>query len=367
MQDVPRCPECKVPELITREHLWLNNGDIVQKRVQSSRLAFIECENTDPIFKSISEIIGEPIEKLIFDIASREDRIYMSRFISSDMKELLRSLKPGNRERAEECRRLIEAANRSMVMLAGIMGMGKYEIRSFRYEGDEEDYSILWVTEPYSAILVAGTNNGYIGAMMGYDSEVDWSEISEGLYEFVSRRARSGMEVTGGFKLEKYTHREGDIVLERCGSCGGPRMLAEYEWDSKKGIIRNQVTGRRMALLGSHMLDPLLKELEKELGERVSRAAVEAERRFMHSGFYSVAEARDPEKLRAQIALRGLGNMKEIKVDKRGVRIEMVNTILPLTLVGFFQGGFELAFNVESYVEWELARDGALSIEVVPR
>ncbi len=367
MKEARSCPECNVPELITREHLWLSNGDIVQRGSEGSRLAFIECENLDPLFQNMSEIIGIPIERHILNIASRENRIYMSHFLSPDVKDLLRSLKPGNPTRAEECHRLIEAANKGMVTLATIMGYGKYDIRSFRFEGDDDDYSILWVTEPYSGLLVAGTNSGYLSAISGCEFEVDWSEISEGLYEFVARRASFDEAMTDRLKLETYVPWEGDIDLDRCGTCGGPIMLGEYEWDLEKGAIRHDITGRRMAMLGSYLLDPLFKELEYELGDEVSRAVVEAERRFVRTGFYSEEGASDPEKLKTRLALRGLGSLKEMKAGKRGMRVEMANASMHLMLVGLFQGSFELDFDLESDVDWEPSRDGALIIEITPR
>ena len=44
------CSECGAPKYFTQEHLWLNNGDIVQKRDQRHRLIFLESENLDPLF-----------------------------------------------------------------------------------------------------------------------------------------------------------------------------------------------------------------------------------------------------------------------------------------------------------------------------
>ena len=50
--DIRLCPECGVPEILTAEQAWLNNGELVQARRQESRLAFFECENFDPLLRS---------------------------------------------------------------------------------------------------------------------------------------------------------------------------------------------------------------------------------------------------------------------------------------------------------------------------
>lgn len=47
------CEECNAPLVFTGEHLWLNNGDIVQKRDQGHRLVFLESENLDPLIRGI--------------------------------------------------------------------------------------------------------------------------------------------------------------------------------------------------------------------------------------------------------------------------------------------------------------------------
>jgi len=65
MVDLKVCPECGVPDYITGEHLWLNNGDIVQTRDQGARLVLIEGENIDPLIRNIQEIISLPIEQIV--------------------------------------------------------------------------------------------------------------------------------------------------------------------------------------------------------------------------------------------------------------------------------------------------------------
>ena len=150
MNDVKLCPECKVPEIFTSEQIWLNNGDIVQRSNPSHRLAFIECENIDPLFKIIGEIIGMPIEHLIINIESRAVESYLEQLVPQDFKEILLNMKPGDKVLREKCRQLIDALNGANTMLAAINGCGKYEVMGYRYERDEHDYSTIRIAEPYS-------------------------------------------------------------------------------------------------------------------------------------------------------------------------------------------------------------------------
>ena len=87
MCEIGLCPECKAPEIFTTELLWLNNGDIIQRANPSGRLAFVECENIDPLFRIIGEIIGMPIEHMIISITSRAIEAFVSRLIPKETKD----------------------------------------------------------------------------------------------------------------------------------------------------------------------------------------------------------------------------------------------------------------------------------------
>lgn len=361
-----RCPECNVPEIFTKEHIWLSNGDIVARSNQRAHLAFIECENLDPLFTNIGDIIGMPIERLIINIVSRGIRAYLAAFIPDDMKSLLLSMKPGDVVLRQKCRDLIDSLNVANTMLAGIMGCGKYEVKGYRYERDQDDFSTIWVTEPYSVPFVVGTHAGHNAALVGGDRRVDHKEISPSVYELTSHWAPGEKALRERLRIGQYEPKEGDIELERCGTCGGPTALSGYEWHLDRGIILSTLTGRRMAILGPSMLDPVFEALEYELGDIIPHAVIEAQRRFVKTGFYSVDEVQDEENVRNIFATRGLGNLKEIKMGRKGVRARIDNTCLHLMLIGQIQGLFDMAFNIDSHVEWEISEEGNLTVEISP-
>lgn len=367
MFEIKLCPECRAPEIFTSEHMWLNNGDIVQTRNPTSRLAFVECENLDPLFENIGEIIGVPIERMIIDIASRGLQSYLGRFIPKEVTSLLRSMKPGDAVLRERCRQLIDALNEANTTLSRTNGAGKIEVQSYRYERDKDDYSTIRVTDPYSLPFMIGSHAGHNGALIGGEREIICKEISPGFYELTSHAAAGDEELHERLKIREYHHREGDFELERCGSCGGPAALANYKWYLDRGIIKNTFTGRRMATLGPSLLDPIFEELEVELGDTIPRTVVEAQRRFVRTGFYSMDDVQDEGDMRHQFAVRGLGNLKEIQVGSKGMRARMDNVTLHLVVIGLMQGLFEMGFDIESHVDWELSGENDLSLEVMPR
>ncbi len=122
-----------------------------------------------------------------------------------------------------------------------------------------------------------------------------------------------------------------------------------------------------MALLGLELLDRVFTALEEELGDTVPRVIVEAQRRFVKTGFYSIEEVSNEEEFRAELALRGLGNLREITIGTSGLRMRIDNVSGHLLTIGMVQGLFETALDTESFVDWDLSEEGDLTVEVTPR
>ncbi len=134
----------------------------------------------------------------------------------------------------------------------------------------------------------------------------------------------------------------------------------------ERGVIVDASTQRRMVMLAPYELDPVFQELENELGGAIPGVVVEALRRYTSAGFFSLWNVLDEEDFRAQFALRGLGNVREAKARKEGLRLRLENAVLHLMIVGSMQGAFEAVTGSRSRVEWRLSGDGELEVEVTP-
>jgi hypothetical protein len=354
MIEVPICPECRTPTYITSEHVWLGDGAIVQTKHPENRVAFFESENFDPLFKGIEELIGTSIDHIVVNVARRMALAYMTRVVSNQERDMLRS-----------GRFPPELAFETTFTMVRILGMGAPSLVDLHFEHTPDDYIVVRYTNPYSAPITAGTLAGTVEAYI---------EQSVGVtYEYVSPEAINA-RVFSSEHPEELKHRpwakahqpgQGDIKLGRCPACGGPAMLSRCRWDIDQGIIRARSTGRRMAIVGPQILDGIFEVLKSELGEDIPRIVVEAQRRFVRNGFYPATAIRDP-RLGEQLALRGLGDLRTLDVDQSGARMNMNNTVLPLITVGSMQGLFELAYGLESRADWEIADDGTLKAEITP-
>jgi len=356
MLHVNVCEECGVPETFNAAHRWLDNGDIVQKANQQARMSFIECENLDPLFSNISSIIGFPIESLIINLTSRGTALYMKEVIPPEISKLVKNGQVS-----------IGVLVKPITTFCHVLGYGKYESSCAIYAGNDDDFYKQTILNPFSVPEAAGALAGAIAAVVGGEHSVVYEEIAPGLYEFTTAWTVYPIALKKKLRITSYEHRGGDIELVPCASCGAPKAFSTFHWDLDNGLIVDGRTGRRMAILGSLMLDNLFDALENELGDTIPEVIIEAQRRFTKTGFFSINDVRSEEDFRIQLALRGIGNLREFKMGTGGLRMRIDNTSCHLMMIGFAQGIYETALDVESYVEWERSEDGNLEVEVTPR
>jgi hypothetical protein len=341
--------------VISEEYLWLDNGDIVQKRDQRDRIIFSECENLDPLFAGIENILGTPIEHIIIDCIRRTYRSYCRLFLPSNVDEMVR-------EKKLDARSLDDG----LAKLAIPMGVGKFEFVDMRIEGDDDDFYTSSISEPNSLPMCAACHCGAMEAILGRDQGIEYTETAPDTYNLKAFPSPHPEALKGRMRIERYDHAAGGLELERCATCGGPVALSDNRWFLKRGVVVNRTTRRRMAVMGPNQIDPIFRELELELGETIPRVVVEAQRRFTKKGFYAMDDYADAAEFRKGLALRGLGNPKELEIKKTGLRMRLENAVLHLMLVGMMQGIFDAALDLDSTVDWEISHQGDLDIEVKP-
>ncbi|MDD3719259.1 MAG: hypothetical protein PHP28_11430 [Actinomycetota bacterium] len=356
MAEIERCSECNVPVQAVTNHAWLAGGIIVQSNDRDHRMVIIESENLDPLYKGIEEIIGVPIERIIIETKRRATREYIGRIIPPEVKEMILT-----REISVEP--MVEALN----VTSSIMGYGNTTLVGVRFEGDDDDFVTERIREPYSVPLWCGDLTGSTEAVTDRDNDVTYEMEGEDVMVVTCRPAEHPPEFMGRLEVKGYGFQESGIELERCPSCGGPAALSGFEWHDDRGVITSRDTGRRLVMLGPAYQDAIFSELAKELGETIPRVIVEAQRRFANTGLYSIREIQDEEAFRRQLALRGLGELREMELGEKSLRVTVRNAVLHLMVVGLMQGYFEAAARSESEVEWEMRDDGTLSLEITRR
>jgi len=348
------CPECGVPKRITKENIWLNNGKIVERKNPAHRMIFIENDSITGVFETIEEIIGVPIERIIAESERKLSYDYVSHFVPGIVIKLVRLTH-------------IDISSRSTALQGQLMGFGDIEIVEKRLRGDEGDYIKLGVKDVWFPAALSGIAAGALEALIGKTCAGTYEEKSPGYFEFTTTVSASDKDLEERLPLPDYSNKPGDIALRRCGTCGGPKALEGFEWKIGPGIIVNKSNGQRMVLSGPGEFETIFNELERELGEDITRVAAEAQRRYVKNGPFSAEDTHDLEGFRAQLALRGFGNLREMERTEDRLRLRLENSCLHPIIAGLACGLFELASGRDGDVSWEAAADGDLTVEVSPK
>src|SRR5450759_5480421 len=115
-----------------------------------------------------------------------------------------------------------------------------------------------------------------------------------------------------------------------CPECGAHDYVSsQHLWLNNGDIVMKTGQTERLVFFESENLDPLMSGIEEVTGVSTK------------TGFYTMEMVSDADDFRSQLALRGMGNLKDLKVDKKGLRMRLDNATLHLMIVGMMQGIFD--------------------------
>ena len=247
MIEVERCSECDVPRQVADEHQWLDSGVIILKNDPHLRMAFAESENLDYLFDVVEELIGIPIEHLLIDIERKGTRDYFNPLIPREVKDMLKSHAIG-----------LDPIIDALIMTNRINGLGNYDLVSYRYELDNDDYITVVSYNAYSVPLALGDMAGGCEAVVEREySKLSHKEVTAGVYEMTAAVSGVPVELRDRLERKEYHLRKGDVALERCATCGCPSALHEFKWDLDRGTITSALNGRRMSIVHPSVIDPV--------------------------------------------------------------------------------------------------------------
>ena len=61
-----------------------------------------------------------------------------------------------------------------------------------------------------------------------------------------------------------------------------------------------------------------------------------------------------------------IGNLREFEMNRKELTMRLEDPCMRVIMIGMMQGIFEMAFDIESNVEWNLSDDGDLKVEIKP-
>lgn len=143
----------------------------------------------------------------------------------------------------------------------------------------------------------------------------------------------------------------------RCRECGVPVLAGlALEWDIKRGVIKNRLTGEREVLVAVQAVNAILRELELELGEGIPdliyghQKALSMERL---EGILVLDPDRFWDEYLTELALRGMGYPFVFERDSSSGRVEIVNAYNQVLYAAKLAAAFEAVSGAPSKIEWE--------------
>jgi hypothetical protein len=346
-----QCLECGAPRRITREHTWLNNGTIVEAKNPERRMLFFESDNIAQLFRNIEEIIGLDLERIIIESQRRMTYDYVVNMVPPLVKKITRLVG-------------LKFLARNLIDLTRLMGYGDARLDSLEYRKGADDHVAVIIRNPWFLQSYCGLLSGGMEAVTGLESDVTYEEVEPDTYRVTTYISSHPKDLVGRLHERVRELKVGDLELQRCPGCGGPKDLELFAWNQAEGTIETRSNQRRMVLVGPGEFEPVFDDLEEELGEHIPKVVIEAQRRLVTEGFYSRDDIRQETDLISHFALRGMGNLREIRLEKNRLRARLENPCMHLVVIGLFQGFYELIFNQRGEIAWEITPDGDLGVDI---
>jgi hypothetical protein len=356
MKRTKTCSECGVPLGIAKTMDWNSDGTITQKGDPRHRMIFFESENLDRLWKKLADVLGltqEHVWDIVIDSKSRATRAFLYRTLPWHVNLLAHFI---------GYRTVI-----STIQAQGlVMGYGKITIGGQYPERGRPERITVFVEEPYSLPFFCGDFKGSAEVTERRPAEITYQALDYIRHQIDVTVGKEHLEESQLEWEDEGPRKPGDFNYDRCPVCGSPLELKQFKWDLGTGVIRDSETGRRMAFFGAASLRAVFDELARELGGRVTNDIIEAQRENTVSAM-SVEEVRSGfEGLRFRAAIRGLGLLKELDMDENKMSLNMSNPSVPLYSVALALGIFELNSGCGGLADWNIQKDGDLTIDIKP-
>lgn len=344
-----RCKTCGVPLRIGKDQVWNPDGTISQRRDRDHRMIFFDSEGVGVLLTNIEQLIGMPIEKIVIESKARATAAYIS--------HLIRGIR-GPAARLVGLGRIIQR----VIDQGRVMGYGDIDMVSFSWK----DLKIVNdVSNPYSLALFCGDMRGAVEAIRKIEGTVSYEEKGPGTYVVTAFHEPHAPELAGRLMPKSPPRKQGDIEFNFCPTCHVPLEISQFKWDTEAGTIFHELTGVRYAILGPAGLQAIFDELERELGESIPEAIIEAQRMHvanrMGRQWKAIGDADLQGWLKGWLAMQGMGNLVHMEQEEGGYTARIENPAVPLLLLGTAAALFEFIAGTKGVLEWSLADDGDLA------
>ena len=314
-EGVKVCKECGVPEGITRNHLWTNDGRLLT-RDGKQRLVVVERDFLARIF----DTLGEDLAGRAFELL-REAKAY-------DAKSYVQSL--GGRSIAL-ARRIYWLRRRVITELAdfmSVLGLAKLEVLEYRRDGTARFRCYGCYQREF---LLGDILGGYL-VLHGHPFRHRIEE-GEGCFDILIQPSPGEEDPTLRFDYQPEEPLEGYISYKLCNRCGAPFPVSFFKWDTAEGTVMDTRTGRNVVFIDVMGINLAISEMIREdscgMGGRLEEMLAVNTKEVVDSiiPMLQWKHRRPEERVRDLffMAFRGMGNPIFTEPHEGGVRVRVEN------------------------------------------
>ncbi len=340
------CKECGVPKLIPYILEWHDRGTIETRSIgggEGFRSIILERELVNGLLRGIEEKLGISIDHILYE-GKRKDSKYYAESLLQGLKGKIMRLKP-----------LRRVTYIFMIVQSAIIGLGR--VQALKYKPG--DILVGRVKNIYNLTLFSADATGGFEVIEGMRARAFYGSIGDREFIIVAPWSEAPEE-------ERLTPVQPKSVeahagYHRCGSCGIPREISRFRWDTKNGKIIDTDTREWVFVIGSGYLNALISELEYELGEEIPRLLQE----YVYNFYHRLAQERECASLRGLgfIKARGLGvpEVDNPSMENLSQGFYIRNGVNGPLLAGITAAVCDIDFNK---VTWDEQEEGIIKIKL---
>ena len=351
------CKCCGVPRLLSLTNAW-RDGCIVDTTSGAANLFIYEASYPGALMKKVEEALGIPLQHIVY-LAGTNALVKVLGSLYDSHPRLAGLLFSGPIHRLTE---------RILVAVGRAIGVCKVDITE-RKRGKRTRVRIY---DPFDLTNCLAVISGILQLADGVPFTYEiLGENGSYLVEFTPSPEQTEKEAFRRLIADELAPEETEKHKEFpcCGKCGVPQEIGEhYSFDMEKGLIVDKDGGERVVFMGTHGLNTIIRELERELGPSVNELFVE----FEKENFAEKLEGplRDKHlmgdiELREYLSLRGLGLLSEMRLDAGELSFVVENAFVAPIVAGRLAALCEREFRGEYPYEFSVdGRTMKLSIRV---
>lgn len=364
-----RCPLCGFPLRVCGQIRLRGNGTISPVLIKSfMRIVLIPTGLYDRLTWVLEESLGIPIGHILFEAQRNINRSIIDSF--SKVIPFFRLLNKSDLTR----RIIVEGLNRAGVILGAGYGT--------RVEYVPDESVVFRVRNPYNINLAVANVLGTMESFEGHPYDYEISDEGNQSYLVKSKRTSDKPAISERLHIEKpvlIRGSKGNIKYEKCRLCRTPRVFSSrFTWIDDEGIIIDTQSDTRVVVMDGFLLNTVLRELVKELGEEVYSMLVSAQRDWTmeHVGKLGLAPGESNLKEKEfegafkdyldDLPVFGYGNPVLFTVDGSSVEVIVENPFQEEVIAGTLQGLYQVFSGLECRISWETIRKATVSYSIEP-